>query len=97
MATPPNASAVRQTLVLEAPPRYQQPLVTPHGTQDSAFAASAASQSGTSPLEIAYSTISPKVDAQQPYPMHIKLNLIDESVGMNGCVVGVYSSLVHGD
>ncbi|KAI9998218.1 hypothetical protein PInf_002561 [Phytophthora infestans] len=31
-----------------------------------------------SALEIAYSTISPKVE-QPPYPMHIKLNLIDEN------------------
>ncbi|TYZ62051.1 hypothetical protein PybrP1_000239 [[Pythium] brassicae (nom. inval.)] len=87
MATPPNASAARQTLVLEAPPRYQPSQATPQGGASDApgaFSSSAPGQSGSSPLEIAYSTISPKVDAQQPYPMHIKLNLIDQSVGMNG-------------
>lgn len=62
-----------------------------------AATATAAGPSGSSALEITYSTISPKVEQpQQPppaaaYPMHIKLSLIDQNprpsnlLGSNGC------------
>lgn len=116
MATMPNASAARQTLVLEAPPQsrraantllqhqiyqQQQQQHQQHGGNSSSRSTSSnstgngngigggpdgPSSNGTSPLEIAYSTISPKVDAQPPYPMHIKLSLIDQNVSAHGCV-----------
>ncbi|KAE8997165.1 hypothetical protein PF011_g15599 [Phytophthora fragariae] len=53
-------------------------------TSATASSSVAATSSGRPPLqdssalEIAYSTISPKVE-QPPYPMHIKLNLIDQN------------------
>jgi hypothetical protein len=59
--------------------------------------ATSSGPSGSSALEITYSTISPKVEQpQQPpaaaaFPMHIKLNLIDQNprpsnlLGSNGC------------
>jgi hypothetical protein len=46
----------------------------------------------SSALEIAYSTISPKVEQPQ-YPMHIKLNLIDQNpLASSGCVPSYQST-----
>lgn len=56
------------------------------GGGTSTSSSSNSGSAGSSPLEIAYSTISPKVDATPPYPMHIKLSLIDQNAGYNGCV-----------
>uniref|UniRef100_K3WY35 BHLH domain-containing protein n=1 Tax=Globisporangium ultimum (strain ATCC 200006 / CBS 805.95 / DAOM BR144) TaxID=431595 RepID=K3WY35_GLOUD len=72
---PPSANAASS-----ANPRHGLSLEAPVGHAQHQHHVSNA----TSPLEITYSTISPKVDAQPPYPMHIKLNLIDQNVSSNG-------------
>ncbi|KAF1315001.1 Voltage-dependent anion-selective channel protein 3, partial [Globisporangium splendens] len=83
---PPSADAAssatnpRHGLTLEPPVGHAQ---QPRGGSNT-LQQHASSSSATSPLEITYSTISPKVDAQPPYPMHIKLNLIDQNVISNG-------------
>lgn len=102
--TPPTALSTPSNNGNGRPPRLQAPQGGGPSTSTSC-SSSNSSSSGSSALEITYSTISPKVEqAQQQqqapaYPMHIKLNLIDQNprpsnlMTSNGCATATCVSL----